>query len=70
MLESFCKKQISKKLLIKLWKGFTFWADDRLIREVDGCLMSGPISVVLSNIFCVRMQFDVIKPLKPKLYKR
>ena len=32
--------------------------------------MGGPISVVLSNIFCVKMEFDVVKPLKPKLYKR
>ena len=31
--------------------------------------MGGPISVVVSNIFCVKMEFDVIKPLKPKLYK-
>ena len=32
--------------------------------------MGGPISVVLSNIFCVKMGFNVVKPLKPKLYKR
>ena len=32
--------------------------------------MGGPTSVVLSNIFCVKMEFDVVKPLKPKLYKR
>ena len=31
--------------------------------------MGGPTSVVLSNIFCVKMEFDVVKPLKPKLYK-
>ena len=31
--------------------------------------MGGPISVVLSNIFCVKMEFDAVKPLKPKLYK-
>ena len=38
--------------------------------QVDGCPMDGPISVVLSIIFCVKMEFDVAKPLKPKLYKR
>ena len=32
--------------------------------------MGGPISVVLSNIFCVKMEFNVVKPLKPKFYKR
>ena len=51
-------------------KGCTFLADGKLIRQVDGCPMGGPISVVLSNIFCVKMEFDVVKPLKPNLYKR
>ena len=69
-LEPFCKKSVFKKLLNKLCKGCTFLADGRLIRQVDGCPMGGPISVVLSNIFCVKMEFDVVKPLKPKLYKR
>ena len=32
--------------------------------------MDGPISVVLCNVFCVKMELDVVKPLKPKLYKR
>ena len=50
-------------------EGCTFLADGRLIRQVDGCPMGGPISVVLSNIFCSIMEFDVVKPLKPKLYK-
>ena len=51
-------------------KDCTFLADGRLIRQIDRCPMRGPISVVLSNIFCVDMGFDVVKPLKRKLYKR
>ena len=69
-LEPFCKKSIFKKLLNKLCKGCTFLSPGRLIRQVDGCPMGRPISVVLSNIFCVKMEFDVVKSLKPKLYKR
>ena len=69
-LEPFCKKSVFKKLLNKLCKGFTFLADGKLIRQVDGCPKGGPISVVLSNIFCVKMEFDAVKPLKAKLYKR
>ena len=68
--EPFCKKSVFKKLLNKLCKGCNFLADGRLIRQVDGCPMGGLISVVFSNIFCVKMEFDVAKPLKPKLYKR
>ena len=69
-LVPFCKKSVFKNLLSKLWKGCTFLADGRLITQADGCPMSGTTSVVLSNIFCVKMEFDVVKPLKPKLYKR
>ena len=69
-LEPFCKKSAFKKLLNKLYKCCTFLADGRLIRQVDGFPMSGPILVVLSIIFCVKMEFDVVKQLKPKLYKR
>ena len=69
-LVPFCKKSVFKKLLSKLCKGCIFLADGRFIIQVDGCPMSGPISVVFSNIFCVKMEFDVVKQLKPKLYKR
>ena len=62
-------KKLFKKLLNKLRKGCTFLADSRLIRQVDGCPMGGPISIVFSNIFCVKVEFDVAKPLKPKFYK-
>ena len=50
-------------------KGCTFLAYSRLIRQVDGCPMGSPISVVLSDIFCVKMECDVVKPIKSKLYK-
>ena len=69
-LEPFRKKSVFKKLINKLCKGCTFLADGKLIRQVDGFPMGGPISVVLSNIFCVKMEFDVAKHLYPKLYKR
>ena len=68
-LAPFCKKSVFKKLLNELCKGCTFLADGRLIRHVDGCPVGGPVSVVLSNIFCVKMESDVVKPLKSKLYK-
>ena len=69
-LEPICKKSVFKKLLDKLCKSCTFLAEGRLIRQADECPMGGPISVVLSNIFCVEMEFDVVKPLKAKVYKR
>ena len=66
-LESFRKKLVFKTLLNKLCKGGTFLAGGRLIRQVDGCPMSGLISVALSNIFCAEMEYDAVKTLKSKL---
>ena len=51
-------------------KGCTFSVDGRLIRQVEGYPAGDLISVVLSNIFCVKMKPDVVKPLKPKRNKR
>ena len=66
-LEPFRKKSVFKTLLNKLCKGGTFLADGRLIRQVHGCPTDDPISVALSNIFCVKMEYDVVETLKPKL---
>ena len=68
-LEPLCKKSVVKKLLIEFCKDCTFSLDCRLLRQVDGCSIGGSISVVLSNTFCVKIESDVVKPLKPKLYK-
>ena len=69
-LEPFCKKSVSRKLLNMLCKDCFFFAYGTLIRKIDGCSMRGPISAVLSNILCVKLEFDVVKPLKLKLYER
>ena len=69
-LESCCKKSVFKKLLNGSCKSCTFLVDVRLIRQVDGCSMGSPISIVLSNIFRVKMEFHVVKTLKTKLFKR
>ena len=69
-LESFFKESVFKKLLNKVYKDFTFLAGGKSIRQDDRCPMDGPISVVLYNVFCVKIELDVVKPLKPKLYRR
>ena len=66
-LEPFCKKLLFKKLLNKFCKGCIFLADAKLIRQVDRCPVGGTFSVVLSNIFCVKMEFSVVKSFKQKL---
>ena len=65
-----CKKSIFKKLLIKLTKECTFSVHNRLIKQIDGCPMGGPISVVFADIYMCKMEDDVVTALKPIFYKR
>ena len=53
----------NKKLLNKLCENCTFLTDGRLIKQVDGCPLGGPVSAVFPNIFFVKMELDVFKPL-------
>ena len=53
-----CKKSISKKSLIKLTKECTFSLNNRLIKQIDGCPMGDPISVVFANIYMCKMEDD------------
>ena len=47
-----------------------FPANNRLIKQFDGCPIGCPISVVFSDIYMCKMEEDVVKPLKPLFYKR
>ena len=49
-IKPFCKKSIFIKLLKKLTQECVFTINNRLIKQVDGCPMGGPISVVFSDI--------------------
>ena len=51
-------------------KESVFSANNRLIKQIDGCPMGGPISVVFSDIYICKMEEDVVKLLKPIFYKR
>ena len=70
VIEPMCKKSIFKKLLIKLTKECTFSVNNGLIKQIDGCPMGGPISVVFADIYMCKMEDDVVAPLKPMFYKR
>ena len=58
-LKPFCKKSIFKKLLNKLTTECVFSANNRLIKQIDGCPMGGPISVVLSGIYLCKMEENI-----------
>ena len=60
-----CKKSIFKKFFIKYTKECTFSVNSRLIKQIDGCLMGGPISVVFVDLYMCKMEDDVVAPIKP-----
>ena len=70
VIEQMCKKSIFKKLLRKLTKECTFSVNSRLIKQIDGCTMGGPVSVVFADIYMCKMEDGVVAPLKPMFYKR
>ena len=39
-------------------------------KQTDGCAMGGPLSVTFSDIFMTKLEDDVVRPLKPIIYKR
>ena len=65
-----CNKSIFKKLLIQITKESTFSVNNRLIKQIDGCTMGGPISMVFVDIYMCKMEDDVVATLKPIFYKR
>ena len=69
-IKPFCKKSIFIKLLKKLTQECVFTINNRLIKQVDGCPMGGPISAVFSDIYVCKMEEDIVIPANPIFYKR
>ena len=55
-IEPVRKKSIFRKLLYKLSSQCVFSVNNQLIKQIDGCPMGGPISVVFSDIFMNKME--------------
>ena len=65
-----CKKSIFQKLLLNLTKECVFSSNGKLLKQIDGWSMGGTISVVVSDIFMWKMEFDVVVPAKLLFCKR
>ena len=46
-----------------------FLTDGRLIRQADGCPMGGPISIVLFNTICMKMEKSHVDDIYTKQIK-
>ena len=69
-IKPFCKKYIFIKLLTKLTQECMFPNNNRLIKQVNGCPLGGPISVVFSDIYVCKMEEDIVTPANSIFYKR
>ena len=57
------------RMLIKLATELTtFKFNRRFFKQVDGCIMGGPLSVSFSDIYIVKLENDVVTPSKPIFY--
>ena len=69
-LTPICSKLIFRRLLIKLATECTFKVNNRFLKQVDGCIMGGALSVTFSHIYMVKMENDVVTSSKPIFYRR
>ena len=70
ILLKICSKLIMKRLLLKLTTENTFILSSNFYKQIDGCSMRGPLSVILSDICMTKTEEEVIKPTNPSFYKR
>ena len=68
-LTPICSKLIFRRLLIKLATVCTFKFNSKYFKQVDGCIMGGPLSVTFSDIYMVKMENDVVTLSKPIFYR-
>ena len=68
-LPRICSKTIFKRLLYKLMTEVSFQFNYKLFKQTNGCTMGGPLSVTLSDIHMIRMETDVVVPIRPIFYK-
>ena len=69
-LSKLCSKLIFKRLLLKLTIENTFMLNSKFYKQVDGCSMGGPLSVIFSDIYINKIEKNVAKPTKLQFYKR
>ena len=69
-LPQICSKIIFKTLLYNLttevWLQFNY----NLLKQTNECTMGCPLSVTLAGIRMIRMETDVVVPIRPIFYKR
>ena len=68
-LPKICSKLIMKRFLLKLTTENIFMLNSNFYKQIDGCIMGGPLSVILSDIYMTKTEEEVVKPTNPSFYK-
>ena len=62
-IKPFCPKRlIFKRLLERLTGECIFSVNGRLMKQIDGCQMGGPLSGRLADIFMIKLERNVVVP--------
>ena len=69
-LKPIASRLVFKRLLLKLSTENVFIFNEKFYKQIDGCTMGGPLSVIFANIFMTKLEKDVVFPKNPKFYKR
>ena len=69
-LKPICSKTIMKRLLKKLTSECLFTFNNVIYKQIDGCAMGNPLSVVFANIYMAKLERDIVDPSNPILYRR
>ena len=64
-LPQICSKIIFKRLLYKLTTEVLFQFNYNILKQTNGCTMGVPLSVTLTDIHMIRMETDVLVPIRP-----
>ena len=68
-LKPICNKLIFKRLLYKLTTDCTIQFNQSFHKQIDGCALGRPLSVILADIHMVRTENELVKPINPPFYK-
>ena len=69
-LRELCSNLIFKRLLLQLTKEKTFMLNSKFYKQVDGCSMGGPLSVIYSVIYITKIERKVFEPTQPHFCKK
>ena len=70
LLKPIYKKLIFKRLLYKLATNCTIKFNQSFYKQIDGCAMGGPLSVILADMHMARTENEAVKQMNPPFYKR